>query len=228
MNKKELQQKYLAKYNRAKTKAQKLNFTTSIDSNTEYIELALNPRKVIQAPKGYVLISADYSSQEALIAAVLSEDPIMLAGFKDPSPECPETLSVPTDYNGQFVGDENLGKNPIRDIHTMTASGSFAKHFQGRPEYEWCCIARSVKERGKKIRDWSKTIFYGTLYLQSPVTMSQLHKVTEKEAKGWQDGFYKKYHVFQDWQRKEALLGSVRGWTKDGLGRWRCLYPAPL
>ena len=172
-----LREKYLAKYQRAKLKASKLNYQVTNSGGVEELTLTLNPRKVIQAPKEFVLLSCDYAAQESRIAAVLSQDPIMLRSFLPDSLDTPDKLEVPSLYTGEFLNDSNLGKNPEKDLHTITASASFPKYFEGKPLYEWCCIARSVKVMGKSIRDWAKTIGYGTLYLQSAETMSKLHKV---------------------------------------------------
>lgn len=57
------QQAYLAKYQRQMAKAQTLTIQDKVIAG-EFV-LNINPRFTIQAPKSKVLVSADYSSQEA-------------------------------------------------------------------------------------------------------------------------------------------------------------------
>lgn len=218
MNLKELKERQLAKLQKMKNNARKLDYTQGSDGK---YYLKLNPRTLIQAPKGYVLVSADYASQELRCAAAVSGDPVMLKSFLDDCPEAPDNIPVPEDYDGEFKNHEALGKNPEKDLHTMTANASFGQYFVGRPKYEWCCIARETKVNGQAIRKWAKFISFGTIYMQSEQTMSDLHKVPVKETKQWIKGFNDKYKVFYDWQQTQAALGAVRGWTRDALGRWR-------
>jgi len=214
----ELKKRQLEKLKRMKEGARKLDYTKG-DDGKYYIKL--NPRTLIQAPEGYVLVSADYASQELRIAAAVSGDPVMLKSFLDDCPEAPDKIPVPEDYDGEYKNHEALGKNPEKDLHTMTAHASFGQYFINRPKYEWCCISREIKVNGTAIRKWAKFISFGTIYMQSAQTMSDLHKVPVKETKQWIKGFNDKYKVFYEWQQTQAQLGAARGWTRDGLGRWR-------
>lgn len=211
--------KYLAKYHRQMAKAQVLNFEG--DSSKDSFVININPRVTIQAPKGKVLVSADYASQEARIAGVVSKDPIMLKTFLPDCEEAPDLVPVPEDYSGDYQGDENLGKNHAKDLHTITAQAAFPKYFEDKPDYEWRCIAENTKHLGQSLRKWAKFVTFGTIYMQAAVTMSDLHKIPVKEAEKMIDGFNLKYAVFYDWQQTQAALGAARGWIKDGLGRQR-------
>lgn len=145
----------------------------------------------------------------------------MLKTFLPDCPEAPDRLEVPADYDGEFKDDEDLGKNPDKDLHTLTAQGMYPKYFDNKPKYEWRCIANNSLKFGQSIRKWAKFVTFGTIYMQAAKTMADLHKIKEKEADTMIKGFNRKYQVFYQWQQTQAALGAARGWIKDALGRQR-------
>ena len=119
-----------------------------MSSNAEdSFKLISTPRMTIQAPKGYLIASCDYSSQEIYCAAVVSKDQAMLDCFLD---TVPSKIDVPTNYNGDYVGHEHLGANPAKDIHTQAGMKAYPQYFKNKPSYEWCCIARETIVTNKK------------------------------------------------------------------------------
>lgn len=111
------------------------------------INLTVTPRMTIQAPKGFLIASCDYSSQEIYCAAVVSRDQAMLDCYLD---TIPSKIDVPSNYSGDYVGNEHLGDNPAKDIHTQAGMKAYPQYFKNKPSYEWCCIARETIVSNKK------------------------------------------------------------------------------
>jgi hypothetical protein len=184
--------------------------------------LKFTPKMLIQAPPGRLIVACDFASQELFIAAILSGDPTLLQSFLPDSPESPDLIPVPPNYAGIYQSSSALGANPYKDLHTLAGKQSYPDYFQDAPEYLWCAIARSQKVIGENtIRDIGKIINYGSLYLQSPKAMSQLHNVPLKVAERWIKGYKNTFPVLEEWKQRISGLGTARGWMNDELGRVR-------
>lgn len=146
----------------AHAKAHAHTITLPTTNPDEVYEVKLNARVVISAPKDRVLISCDYSSQEALVAAVVSGDARMINTF---SPDVPDKIPLNPQYLANFVSeykdDPNYCDNPDKDLHTLSGMLTAPDAFKDRERHEWCCIARDSKYSpdGKRtIRDIGKSL----------------------------------------------------------------------
>ncbi len=98
-------------------------------------------RHCIVAPPGKLILSVDYKNQEVYIAAVQSNDELMLNCFLD---SVPETL----EYEGKHY------PNPLKDFHTMTAKNCIAPtEFPEDEPWRWVDIAThhpdNIRKKGK-------------------------------------------------------------------------------
>ncbi len=93
--------------------------------------------------------NGSYPLQELLIAAVMSQDPIMMKTFTEP-----ETKTLP---------DGTPYPNPWADMHTLTAKNCcFPKDYIDVPEFQWVKVAKEVpKGKTKKRRDNGKITNFG-------------------------------------------------------------------
>ncbi len=113
-------------------------------------KMSVGARTCFWAPKGRCILSLDFSSQELLLAAVMSEDPVMLDVFRQPE------KIIHT--NGNEVS------NPDADMHTQTAKAVFPNAFieNGKvlPKEDWVEVAKDPKRIGKtkSARDYAKII----------------------------------------------------------------------
>jgi hypothetical protein len=111
--------------------------------------IPITPRNCITAHHGQVIISIDYSGEEARIAAKFSGDRNMLGVFRQPSTVI-------------FEGKEYA--NYYADLHAITAKECvLSKPFEGQPEHLWMSISKDEKNWPGKgsIRDVGKTVNFG-------------------------------------------------------------------
>jgi DNA polymerase-1 len=121
-------------------------------------------RALLVAPKGRKFICADFSGQELRVLAQVSQDPTMIAAFK----------------NNQ-------------DLHLTTAKMFFGLDIPDEclvtthPKYDY------YKTKYKEERDRSKTINFGISYGKTPIGFSKDWHISEKEATEVVDGYFKKF-----------------------------------
>lgn len=174
-------------------------------------KFTVNPRMLMMAKPGRVMCSIDYKSQELYVAAVVSNDPVMLQTFL---PDTPKTIKGP---------DGKDYKNPKKDLHLLTAVSCEYSYFQGKPEWQWNDIARDeslCKHIKGSLRDAvGKRINFGSLYLQSAKSMANMHYVNEKTTKKWVQNFRDTYQEFTKWAEMVSRIAECRGWTANADGR---------
>jgi DNA polymerase I-like protein with 3'-5' exonuclease and polymerase domains len=127
------------------TKAEKING----EPHSLYLECFV-------APKGYKLVSTDFSGQEARVAAQGSQDPVWIATF-----------------------------NEGRDLHAEVASMIFGipvEQARDKPEYAMVGTTK-VYLRGKSFRDVAKTLNFGMLFGMTEFKLSNELGIEEYEAK---------------------------------------------
>jgi len=209
----------------AAAKAQAHTITLPTTNNTDTYEVKLNARVVISAPKDRVIVSCDYSAQEALVAAVVSGDARMLNTF---SPDVPDKIPLNPAYLANFVSEykdePNYCDNPDKDLHTLSGMLTAPAVFQDRQRHEWCCIARDTKYSpdGKRtIRDIGKLINFASMYLMAEGALAAQNYVTEETAKQWLNAFKTAFPDYIKWAELTAAKGLARGWMVDGASRLR-------
>jgi hypothetical protein len=114
----------------------------------QVITFMSNPRNGFTCGNGSgkSIVSLDYSSQEILVATVLSKDPAMTQAQL-----LPKKLALP---------DGTTYTNPRGDLHSWTCSNCTHPHLvEGKPESEWDEIVRKLQPGEKrKPRDTAKTL----------------------------------------------------------------------
>jgi DNA polymerase-1 len=147
------------------------------------------------APPGKVFLSVDFSSQELLLAAALSKDPVMVRSFKEPL-----TITLP---------DGTVYDNPHADLHTMSTVGAVAPDlFKFQPESEWVRIA---KKSGK--RQYGKVLNFSILYLATAITIAQRNHVKVEEAELWVKGHENTYAGYHAWANEFGNWAVARGYA---------------
>ena len=172
-------------------------------------KFSLSQRECFVAPPGYVMVSCDYSSQELLVMAALSQDEVMLRAFT-----APKTLVV----------DGVEYPNPDADLHVQNAANCCYPHlFQGQPKHLWDAIARdkSLTGTGVSARQRGKVLSYGTAYMQGARTMAEQNFVELEEAERWLENHRKAFRTFHRWAERLGKLGVAQGWLAHKLGTIR-------
>lgn len=165
----------------------------TIPSRGEY---AKRVKDVFVATAGYKLVQLDYKALEVRIAAMLSQDPVLLDVFArggDPHRETAEAIS------------EILWVTSFADCGGLTGDA----------------LAKEQKRR----RDVCKTIVFGTLYGQGPAALAQGAGISEDEATRAQTAVLGRYRVLQKWiektAHKAARSGETWTWWAGARGRRR-------
>jgi DNA polymerase I-like protein with 3'-5' exonuclease and polymerase domains len=150
---------------------------------------------IFSAPPGRVVISLDFSNQEAQIAAVWSGDEMMCNVFR-----VPEKL---TDKDGkEYV-------NPYSDLHTLTCVACVApEDYKGVPESKWRDIADSTGKRKP-----AKILNFGILFGSTALAISELNHVPIKVAEEWVTNHKKTYHRFHQWADEYGHIAQCRGFA---------------
>jgi hypothetical protein len=185
------------------------------------IKLGLTSRHGFVAPYDHVLISCDFSGQETLVAAALSEDPVMTNSFKVEPFILPDGSTTRTPPEGVAAHE-----NPEGDLHTLsTRAFCFPHLFEGKSKYDWVTIARNgdlIPMPGTP-RDFGKRVNYFIQYLGSAASLADLCHVEKEIAEGWIKGHQQLYEVFHRWAQDVSALGAARGWIETswaGRVRW--------
>ncbi|TEX51490.1 MAG: hypothetical protein B7C55_05295 [Actinomycetales bacterium mxb001] len=154
-----------------------------------------NPRIVFQPPSDKVWISVDYSGQEAITAAVVSNDSTMCRSYlADPSILGPDGILYP---------------NPEADMHTLTAAKCIAPHlFEDQPLYLWRQIADKSGARKK-----AKPLNFGALYLMTSSTASETFSVKESVASDWLKNHRNTYPGYYSWAEEYGSISASRGFA---------------
>jgi len=155
---------------------------------------------VVMAPPGRVITSCDYSGQELMVAACVSNDEVMLQSFK-----LPEQITI-----AGITYD-----NPYADLHTLTTKNCcFPQLFENVPEHLWVSTARNpdlIKLKGDP-RSYGKRLNFGIIYGQTAQAISDQQYVPLKTAEDWIKKHKKTYSGFHLWAEEIAHIGEARGW----------------
>lgn len=148
-----------------------------------------------------VFVSLDFSSQEAAIAAELSQDPAMVS--------C-------------FVGDN------LRDMHSLTAVNASKMVWGEAVSYEDFQKMRKsedpvVKARAGKLRDQGKRTNFAALFGSGAKTVSEGLMISEELAQSLLDARATAFARFIEWEKEVKELAGTRGYTTTMMGARRHL-----
>ena len=146
-------------------------------------------RDAFIASPGWHFIGADYSSEEILIIALLSKDPVWLKSFKD--------------------GD---------DVHSVNASLIYGDDWTNATEPD-CAFAvnkQKCKCKGHQdMRDKSKAISFGLAYGLSAHGAAIRLKITKREAQDLINKFFKTFPNIKDKLEAFANWGVTKGFISE-------------
>jgi DNA polymerase I-like protein with 3'-5' exonuclease and polymerase domains len=158
-------------------------------------------------------MACDFSKEEILIAAHLSGEKGMLAGFEE------EKYIPLLDSQGQPVYNESkqvFYKNPRTDIYVLTAATCcFPELFKDRPQSDWDSIARDSSQISIKgtPRDYGKRTALSIIYRISADALARNCFVPVDEAKKWLELHKKEFPDFHAWSDEQAAWAEARGFT---------------
>lgn len=167
--------------------------THSVNGND--VEINLTARSGLCAPTGNILISFDFSNQEAQIAAVSSHDPLMSNVFL-----APEKLN--NEEGLEYI-------NPESDLHTLTAAYCVnPKKYESLSKDKWRIEAETSGDR--KI---AKIINFAILYMATAVSIAESNYVKEEVAQKWVDAHKETYKEFHRWAQEEGNIATILGYA---------------
>lgn len=154
--------------------------------------------------KGAVVVSMDFSSQEILLLAEWSKDPVLELAF---------------------TGD------PPLDLHSKTGVGIWNRNNNQQLSYEEFKAAVDSKDhplnkQAKKYRSLGKTVNFGSQYRMAAKKAANVLMVTENEAQAMLDAKAEAFPVSEEWALNEMDEVKSTGVVKTLLGAVRHLGPA--
>ena len=157
-------------------------------------------REAVQAEKGYLILSADYSQIEVKLMAHLSGDPVLIAA-----------INSGKDIHS-FNATEVFGKDKHFTYEDLTA----AKKDKTHPRH-----AELVK-----LRNDIKTVTFGVPYGAGKNRVALMTGMTPDEAQEFIDAFFAKFSVLGQWLKDTGDFAVKFGYSKSPRGRRR-FYDLP-
>ena len=159
---------------------------------------------IVPHKKGAVVVSMDFSSQEILLLAEWSHDPVLELAFTG---------------------------NPPLDLHSKTGVGIWNQDFAEQLTYEEFKAINDDKshdlhKQAKKYRALGKTVNFGSQYRMAAKKASQVMMITESEAQAALDAKAEAFPVSEEWATREMELVKETGVSKTLLGAVRHLGKA--
>ena len=163
-------------------------------------------REVIAPHKrGAVVVSMDFSSQEILLLAEWSHDPVLELAFTG---------------------------NPPLDLHSKTGVGIWNRNHSAMSYEEFVAAVEDktnpLHKQAKKYRALGKTVNFGSQYRMAAKKAASVMLVTEDEAQKMLDAKAEAFPVSEAWALKEMEDVKQTGVSKTLLGAVRHLGPALL
>ena len=172
-------------------------------SEEDLLHLLSNPRNgFCSQDKNKVLVSLDYSGQEARIAAVLSQDPAMVTAHLAPS-------KLKRADGTEYV-------NPAADLHLLSSATCTHPHLiEGIPEDKWYEILTEVQPGAKvKPRNVGKVLNFSMLYLSSAKSISERNHVKLADAEQWVKNHQTTYSGYYEWAEEYGNIAASRGFAR--------------
>jgi 5'-3' exonuclease len=155
--------------------------------------------------KGAVVVSMDFSSQEILLLAEWSHDPVLELAFTG---------------------------NPPLDLHSKTGVGIWNRNHSLMSYEEFVAAVEDksnpLHKQAKKYRALGKTVNFGSQYRMAAKKAASVMLVTEEEAQTMLDAKAEAFPVSEAWALKEMEDVKQTGISKTLLGAVRHLGPALL
>jgi DNA polymerase-1 len=161
---------------------------SSSEPNMQQIPARNEYRNCFVAPKGYVFVSSDYSSQELNVIAYGSQDPVFMEALK----------------NNQ-------------DLHSVCAELVFQDVWTNAAE-EDCAYVRSKEKCEckvhKKLRTQVKTVNFGLAYGMGPKKLSETIDCDLKEAKDLITKYFKAFPKIKVFLDRLGEFGKKHGYIE--------------
>ena len=160
---------------------------SSSEPNMQQIPATNEYRNCFIAPKGYVFVSSDYSSQELNVIAYGSKDPVFLSALK----------------NNQ-------------DLHSVCAELVFGQVWHAAAEDDCAFNLTNQKcdcKEHKKLRTQVKTINFGLAYGMGPKKLSETINCTMTEAKDLIEKYFKAFPFIKKFLNDLGEFGKRNGYV---------------
>jgi DNA polymerase I-like protein with 3'-5' exonuclease and polymerase domains len=180
-------------------------------------------RKLFIAPKGRVFNVADFSAIELAIIGVFSADQTLLKAINDDLDLHCFTMShiLQCDYEvvleGKKAKDDEKKIDLDKFIYLAAAREKFDVEFE-LPELK---KVKDLAQWTNKLRDYFKTLTYGTAYQLSAFNLARKFHCTFEVAERFIDSFFSVYKSVKSFIERESDLGVEQGYTTTALGRRR-------
>lgn len=159
------------------------------------IFINLTARSGVCAPPGKLLVSLDFSNQEAQIAAVVSRDQLMCNVFRSQE-------KLQREDSSWYV-------NPDSDMHTLTTAYCVdPEKYAKLPRDQW----REEADRSGD-RKIAKILNFAILYMATAVSIAESNYVKEEVAKKWVEAHKETYKDFHKWAQQEGNIASILGYA---------------
>jgi DNA polymerase I-like protein with 3'-5' exonuclease and polymerase domains len=165
------------------------------------------PRLRRFSANGIIVHNCDYSSQELMIAAALSNDRVMLDAFFTQRDN--PTLIDP---------EGNEYANPLVDLHTVAAMSLFP-HLNEVPLWKLEKAAKEIGPGGQKYRDLAKVFNFSIIYGASAQSLAPGLKCSVEEAERFLAAYFGKFRGLKAWLDRSAKLAKKQKWVTSATGR---------
>ena len=155
-------------------------------------------KKTLVAPRGYLHVSADYSSLEAKIAAKLSQDPVMLAVYTK-------------GYDSHSLKTFAYFKDQLQDIvkQVKGVKKGSKKHVK---------IINTIEELYPKLRTKSKPYTFALQYLISIPGLVKTFGLSYEEAEKVYNGFWDLHPVYKQYLKNRLRESFEQNYAKLAFG----------
>lgn len=160
---------------------------SSSEPNMQQIPATNEYRNCFIAPKDYVFVSSDYSSQELNVIAYGSQDPVFLKSLRN-----------------------------NEDLHSVCAELVFGKVWHDAAEDDCAYYQHTQKcdcKEHKKLRTQVKTINFGLAYGMGPKKLSETINCSMTEAKDLIDKYFKAFPSIKKFLNDLGEFGKRNGYV---------------
>lgn len=164
-------------------------------------------RSIFPAGEGRVFVSMDFASQELVLTACETKDPVMLDAFM---------------------------QTPRKDLHSVTASGiawrilprlgipcdgpmSYEDFLKGLHSDDPAVAKAYSTVRNK----YAKALVFGIVYGSSPVGVAENMQIPKEDAEQLVDALFRLYRRVPEWQSEVATFARAHGYVEMPFGSRR-------
>jgi DNA polymerase-1 len=152
-------------------------------------------KECFEAPKGWLMVGADYFSLEDRISALQTRDPNKLAVYLE-------------GYDGHSLRAYSYFRDQMADI---------TAEIEAEPERK-VEIINSIEHRYKSLRQLSKGPTFALTYMGTWKTLVENFGLSKKEAIQIEEEYHKLYKVSDDWVKEQLHTAQETGYVELAFG----------